>query len=64
MYFALVVFKRPEDCQMLLKEPRFLQAKINQLTKKGGKVKFSENPFAASDDEEEEDVNLADEEHK
>ena len=62
MYFAIIVYKRAEDCQMLLREPRFLQAKINQVTKKGGNVKFSENPFAASDDEEE--PNAEEDEHR
>lgn len=63
VYFAIVVYKRAEDCQLVLREPRFLQAKVNQVTKKGGNVKFAANPFANEGDDEDDEENM-DDEHK
>lgn len=48
MYFALISYKRAEDCSLLIDEPKYLQAKVNQITKKG--VKYSDNPFANDND--------------
>ncbi|CDW80894.1 UNKNOWN [Stylonychia lemnae] len=60
VYFALVTYKNTEDCNHVLDEPKFLQAKVNLLTKKG--IKFSENPFAK--DNEEEEVEEQDDDHQ
>jgi len=44
VYFALVVYKSAEDVNLVLNDPKFLQAKVNKLMRKS--VKFSSNPFA------------------
>jgi hypothetical protein len=44
VYFALVVYKNAEDVNLVLNDPKFLQAKVNKLMRKS--VKFSSNPFA------------------
>ena len=49
VYFALVVYKKVEDCKVVLNDPKFLQGKVNKLMKKS--VKFSSNPFAAEEDD-------------
>lgn len=49
VYFALISYKRAEDCSLLIDEPKYLQAKVNQITKKG--VKYSDNPFANDNDQ-------------
>lgn len=53
VYFAIVVFKNAEDCELVLKEPKYLQGKVNKIMQKS--VKWSSNPFAneeeLSDDE-------------
>lgn len=43
VYFALVVYKNAEDCSLALNDSKFLQSKVNKLTKKG--TKLASNPF-------------------
>lgn len=53
VYFAIVVYKNAEDCQTVLNEPKYLQAKVNKVMKKS--AKFSRNPFAREDGSDGED---------
>ena len=46
MYFALVVFKKP-DSLMLLSESKFLQTKVNTYARKS--VGYMANPFLAGE---------------
>lgn len=52
LYFAIIVFKHAEDCQLALNEPRHFQSKVNKLCKKT--AKFSLNPLEGESEEEEE----------
>ena len=52
VYFALVVYTNAEDCRLALNDSKYLQSKVNKVTKKG--VKFTSNPFQKDADEEEE----------
>ena len=44
-----MVYKKVEDCKVVLNDPKVLQGKVNKLMKKS--VKFSSNPFAAEEDD-------------
>ena len=42
VYFAIILFKKAEDCNKILSDPKFLQKIVNKTTKKHVKSAFDQ----------------------